>query len=580
MHSFQYFSYFCSRNQNYLLIMKRLTFIGIFILLVTMLHAQIFETADKAVQNMGIGWNLGNTLDANKNDGSRQGLESETCWGQPYTKPELMKMLKQAGFGIIRVPVTWFPHMDSNGKVDAQWMARVHEVVDYVLDAGMYCLLNVHHDTGEGNFHWLHANMDTYNSVKAKYEYLWQQIAEEFKDYDQRLLFESYNEMLDKYDSWNFATYASPSRYVAADATDAYNAINCYAQSFVNTVRATGGNNAKRNLVVNTYGACNGAGTWNSHLADPVKEMKMPTDPAGMGHIAFQVHTYPNISNLASAKAGINQMFSLLTTHLVSKGGPVIIGEWGTSNANPNVRDYDADREKYLEFVDFFVKTAKAQGFGMIYWMSISDGSARSLPVFSQPDLAEAMIKAYHGSSEGYVYPSRDNVETECIVTYNDNQWAELNLYSGTPLPLSTYKGLRLEMTEAPAAGAFHIKVYGENKKEQYMNVNGLSATVTFNNTLGTNVNRITLQHKLSGSYVAKIRRAILIRQDGREERSAISPFWGCTLVENIVSSINSISISPNPSPTDNTYYDLCGRHVVYPTKGLYIHGGRKVIVR
>ena len=62
-------------------------------------------------------------------------------------------------------------------------MARVHEVVDYVLDAGMYCLLNVHHDTGEGNFHWLHANMDTYNSVKAKYEYLWQQIAEEFKDY-------------------------------------------------------------------------------------------------------------------------------------------------------------------------------------------------------------------------------------------------------------------------------------------------------------------------------------------------------------------------------------------------------------
>ena len=97
------------------------------------LHAQSFETATQAVQNMGIGWNLGNTLDA-CNSG-QQGLESEIYWGQPYTKPELMLMLKKAGFGAMRIPVTWMNHMDSSGKVNAQWMARVHEVVDYVMPA-------------------------------------------------------------------------------------------------------------------------------------------------------------------------------------------------------------------------------------------------------------------------------------------------------------------------------------------------------------------------------------------------------------------------------------------------------------
>ena len=107
-----------------------------------------FETATNAVKNMGLGWNLGNTLDANS--GSAQGLESETYWGQPVTKPELMKMMKEAGFSAIRVPVTWYNHMDANGKVDEAWMKRVHEIVDYVINQGLYCIVNVHHDTSNG----------------------------------------------------------------------------------------------------------------------------------------------------------------------------------------------------------------------------------------------------------------------------------------------------------------------------------------------------------------------------------------------------------------------------------------------
>ena len=105
--------------------------------------ASDFETATSAVSNMGVGWNLGNTLDSYSGQRMPDVVQAETYWGQPVTKPELMQMMKQAGFGAIRVPVTWEPHTDANGQVDAAWMQRVHEVVDYVIDQGLYCILNV-----------------------------------------------------------------------------------------------------------------------------------------------------------------------------------------------------------------------------------------------------------------------------------------------------------------------------------------------------------------------------------------------------------------------------------------------------
>ena len=139
--------------------MKKITVIINCLLIMVTCHVQAadFETATDAVKNMGVGWNLGNTLEAHsqtvtdvtQNDfWGQQDLTSETCWGQYVTKPELLKMMKDAGFGAIRVPVTWYNHMDKDGKVDAAWMARVHEVVDYVINQGMYCIINVHHDTG------------------------------------------------------------------------------------------------------------------------------------------------------------------------------------------------------------------------------------------------------------------------------------------------------------------------------------------------------------------------------------------------------------------------------------------------
>ena len=200
-------------------------------------YAQTIESADDAVANMRLGWNLGNTLDCHSVDLDNMWIEKwsqrltsdyETAWGQPVTKPELFKLFKDAGFNAIRVPVTWYPHMEAkfdNGllwdpvkdpigtKIQSDWMKRVHEIVDYVIAQDMYCILNIHHDTGAASVCWLVADEKDYAVQKDRFETIWTQIAEEFKNYDGRLLFEGYNEMLDPYDSWCFASFGTPSNY-------------------------------------------------------------------------------------------------------------------------------------------------------------------------------------------------------------------------------------------------------------------------------------------------------------------------------------------------------------------------------
>ena len=382
-----------------------------------------FETATEAVKNMAVGWNLGNTLESNSGDTLNMWIEHwtnrtpsdyETAWGQPVTKASLMKMFKEAGFNAIRVPVTWYPHMEAKfnfssynnsnwypskdnlgTKVDAAWMKRVKEVVDYVIDAGMYCILNVHHDTGASNTAWLVADEKVFEQQQARYEALWKQIAETFRDYDEHLLFESYNEMLDVKDSWCFASFAVS--YDAAIANSAYNGINNYAQSFVNVVRATGGNNAKRNLVVNTYGACNGEGNWNSHLLDPLKQMKLPNDIV-QNHLIFEVHSYPDIKNLSSAKSTLVTNINNLKNYLVNKGAPVIFGEWGTSTD----KAYENYHSNMVAFYRYFVEQTKKAGMGTFHWMGLSEGEHRSKPEFNQQDLVDAIIKGYYGD-EGYI---------------------------------------------------------------------------------------------------------------------------------------------------------------------------------
>ena len=376
-----------------------------------------WETAAQAVLNMGAGWNLGNTLDTNSGDADNMWFEVntdrtpvryETGWGQPVTTRALIHMFKEAGFNAIRVPVTWYPHIgtltittyqDADGArrgnwdksawtgydVDPAWMARVKEIVDYVMDEDMYCILNVHHDTGAGSAAWLVASKADFAAVKDRYQALWEQIATTFKDYGEKLLFESFNEMLDPLDSWCFASFNSENRYDAEVARSAYAGIDSYNDLFVKTVRATGGCNQVRNLVVNTYGACSGDGTWNSHLKEPLTQFHLPEAP---GHIAVEVHSYWEADKFAEQQGDIDQLFRNLDEHLVRRlGVPVIIGEWGGG--------VNEDNDATTRFANYFSQKAKDAGIAALYWMCLSDGQDRSVPTWTTPGIKDAILKPY-----------------------------------------------------------------------------------------------------------------------------------------------------------------------------------------
>lgn len=542
-----------------------------------------FETATEAVKHMGLGWNLGNALDANSqqyhdptqaNYWGQQDVTSESCWGQFPTKAELLTMMKGAGFGAIRVPVTWYNHMDIDGNVDEAWMNRVHDVVDYVISQGLYCIINVHHDTGADSQNWaswLKADASVYTAQKARYEKLWQQIANEFRNYDQHLLLEAYNEMLDAQSSWNFA-----------QSNTSYDAINNYAQSFVNVVRATGGNNAQRNLIINDYGACSGSGTWSTKLQDPLKQMKIPDGESN--HIIFEVHNYPSLvdnnkqnRSISDIQAEIDAWITNLKTYLVSKGAPVIIGEWGTSNvdAGEGKTDYDVRKDLMFQFVDYLIKAMKQNDIATFYWMGLTDGIARFYPAFSQPDLALKMLKAYHGDDYNPNLPDvKDFGEgiTSASVNFT-NQYGEVTI-SKEAIDKTVYKGIKVELEEKPASGSLSFKVYANTESTKA--ITDKTAQLAFAGY--TSIKKINLQWNLATKGSIKVKSANLIKQNNSTEPCNLEVFWGCYLNDfNYATGIEDITITP-VRHDDGIIYNLNGQSITTPQHSIYILNGKKII--
>ena len=545
---------------------KRFTpILGLLLMLCVQSQAQSFESATDAVKNMGVGWNLGNTLDAVK-EGVAEGWtwdsieDHEKNWGQPVTTPELMKMMKEAGFGAIRVPVTWYQEMDSEGKVNDAWMNRVKEVVDYVIDNDMYCIINVHHDTGDGT-QWLHASTTTYAKVKDKYEYLWKQIAEKFKDYDQRLLFESYNEMLDDNNRWN-----EP----ASD--DGYKAINSYAKLFVTTVRNTGGNNAERNLVVNDYSA--------SSAPNAMKALELPEES---GHIIFQLHSYPNWQTKSNAKNEIDNLISNIKSNLLDRA-PVIIGEYATFTTWPSTIDYyDKDKEVALYAMDYLIKETKKEGIGTFYWMGLSDRIYRSEPAFNQADLAETLIKAYYGDDfegqypeaeipvGGVVFEGEKQLEWGDAINILPESFAELD--SNCTLEV-TYK---LNFAHFDEDAQYGMVQFWYNDWSEMININAEGKTFNgdfvpldvYGGDSGPEYKTVFSFDEATFNNIKK--KGLLFQGHGlivykAELFSDGAPQTG----------IKSIKADGKDAPI----YNLAGQRVTNPTKGIYIKNGKKFIVK
>ena len=327
------------------------------------------KTAQEAINEMKIGWNLGNTLDAANYQKTYLGEERavtfyETAWGNPRTTKEMIDELKKAGFNSVRVPVTYYDHIDENGKIDTYWLNRVKEVIGYVLDNDMYCIINIHHDTGfyEGGA-WIVADADKYQENAEKLEGIWTKLATEFKDYDYKLIFEGFNEIIDSKRSINWKE----------GNEDTVN-VNKLNQVFVDTVRKTGGKNKDRFLIVSTY-------THATYL-HLLQTFEMPIDQVE-DKIILALHSYH------STESDIDTIMTNIKTYCIDKGVPVIIDEFGT-------KQEDMTEEDRIKIASYYVASARKLGITCFWW---DNGKAEGYQLLDRrnltwehPEIVNALI--------------------------------------------------------------------------------------------------------------------------------------------------------------------------------------------
>ena len=214
----------------------------------------------------------------------------------------------------------------------------------------------------------------------------------------------------------------------------------------------------------------------------------------------------------------------------------------------------------------------------------IIDGSYRTLPAFHQPDLAQTLIKAYYGSTDEFKYPTINDFDIVYTIKYNDT-WSEAFLYgASTPLKLSNYKGVRVELDSENYNEKLQVKLYGESDgKEDYIPISGKVTTVNFADSkekVGNAINKITLQTTV-GAQTAKVIKATLIKADDTEEACDISKFWGCTVDYEATPKPTAIrAIHINQTGADSAIYNLNGQRITSPHKGIYIQNGKKYIAK
>ncbi len=343
-------------------------------------------TAAEITADMKIGWNLGNTLDCLTNAVS--GIETETAWGNPYTTRRLFEIIYATGFRAVRIPVTWAGHFGAapDYLIDPEWMDRVETIVTDALSCGLYVILNMHHDGADlpelGA--WLFPDFKTYERHLDRFIALWTQIARKFEKYGSHLLFEGMNEPHCE-DDW----LGSPENYII---------VNRLNDTFVSTIRQSGGNNEKRCLLVPTYAA--------SAKVEPVQSMVFPRDD----RLILSIHAYMPTEFCFPAcdvtwttprtEWGTEEDRRQLTDcfdRLAVQGLPVIIGEMGCVQKRNNSRN---------EWASFYIREAKKRGITCFWWDATTYGETmglldRNTYLWSDPLLIRRMIAASEVQTEG-----------------------------------------------------------------------------------------------------------------------------------------------------------------------------------
>ena len=398
-------------------------------------------TAAEITAEMGTGWNLGNTL-----DGHTGFTPGETVWQPTVTTQKTIDAVHDAGFSTIRVPVTWGTMIDdANGyQINEAWLSRVQDIVDYAISQDMYVIVNIHHDGAEQTG-WLRIAYtgEDLEQVKEKFAAVWEQIALRFRDYDEHLIFEAMNEVCG--DDPSEAGYIQD-----------YRTIEELNQIFVDTVRATGGNNARRWLSVPPR---------YTNIINVLMEkyaFRMPDDPAG--HLMLSVHDYDysfgiqanmNATYWNQEKAlNLSKYMVQLKEAYVDKGIPVVLGEYGAVNKNNlGNRVYYYEAMNRMCVMNGIVPVAWDIG-----WYDRSQNPDYTFSLFDRgtgehlfPGLIEGILRGYYNASDSSLQRNISRIERVSATEAPTVAGFETLTAEETTVTLASGESLLLNVTGEPA---------------------------------------------------------------------------------------------------------------------------------
>lgn len=353
------------------------------------------------VEKLQLGWNLGNTFDASNCNVSDE-LEYESAWVGALTTKEMIHTIADAGFRTIRIPVSWHNHVDENDQISKAWMDRVQEVVDWSLEEGLHVIINIHHDNEEG---FLYPSYEQLERSKEYVRTIWEQIAERFAEYDERLVYETMNEPrhVETDHEWQIDVNSETGK----ECIDCVNQLN---QTAVDTIRANKkGYNPSRYIMTPGYCA-----SPDYALAD---DFILPADSGeAKNRILVSVHAYtPYLFALAGKEIeGSTERFSIaeqdgtadidafmgkLYDKYISRGIGVVIGEFGAQVKGDNA-------QARTEFAAYYVARARSFGMTACWWDNNAFGGEGEN--FGLLDRKENQIR-YPQIVEQMVYYSQKN---------------------------------------------------------------------------------------------------------------------------------------------------------------------------
>ena len=524
-------------------------------------------------KNVVMGWNLGNSLEAEG---------TETSWGNPATTADMIKSIKGEGFNAVRIPVRWGQHCDmSTMTIDEKWLSRVKEIVDWCLAEDMYVIINTHHDL------WLehYPTNAKKTELNEKLGKLWTNIATAFADYDGRLAFAGLNEV-NAEGNWGL----TPTQ-------ENYDVTNSFNQTFVDAVRATGGNNAQRNLIVQSYRCNPTMGLTN---------LVVPTDPTP-NRLSVEFHYYDPYSYCSGAAGSYNywgiafsdkgtvtpdgnekslaNFFLTIREKWWEQGLGVVIGEYGCS-CHYTTADKATQEANMQYYMKCLVSEARKNGFAAFVWDNNAYGNgSEKFGIFDRKNNMKVRTPFFldgikEGSSTQYVADVDYNMTDKDFGEGGKQVWSGNQVIDwGKPvtIPASEFKNFTTQATIVIYYDQDAFSDYEDiqpcNSKWERLSftVEGMSFSGDFNprSFYGTSGKSHITPMIFTGAELNSLKSGGVIIQG-----------HGITFTKIVLMDTPNAIHLPTVNPdSDNTLYDLRGVKISNPQNGkVYIVRGKKIL--